>query len=371
MITTLKNVSTRDKKNGGKYLLVTLNTTPAVSGPVWDYKEEFAQLAPGSIVAATWTTSMYNGKEQAKFTEFRLATPEEKAANMATLQAANTSATDSSSMYTKAMNIIASIEDADYRRLCDTVYKKYAKPLCSYPAAKSVHHNYVGGLLEHSLTMAETAIAIYPIYKDVPINRSLIVTGCLLHDIAKIYEFTVGGDMGLVTDYSTEGVLLGHLYMGAKMISNICQELQIPHNKTVMLEHLIISHHGEPEWGAIKKPSMAEAILLHYIDMINANMKTCEQEYADIPEGKLGEKASFALGTRIYHPVSTPVPTAAPSQEIPQPTPTMVQPAVSPMAPPVQEQVIPTPVMEEPPQIPPYESAANYMENSGDFSSLF
>ena len=140
------------------------------------------------------------------------------------------------------------------------------------PAAKSVHHGFVGGLLMHTSYMLEMAEFLARLYAAV-IDRSLLLAGTLLHDIAKLEEFAVT-QLGIVTEYTTKGQLLGHLVLGAQEVSEVCRELNVPEEKSVLLQHLLLSHHGQPEFGAAVVPMCAEAELLSYIDNIDAKMET-------------------------------------------------------------------------------------------------
>ena len=125
------------------------------------------------------------------------------------------------------------------------------------------------------------------------------MTGTLLHDFAKEREF-VFSDLGIVTDYSTRGQLLGHLVMGAQEILDVSRELGIPEEKSVLLQHLILSHHGEPEYGAAVRPLCAEAELLSYIDMVDSRMEIYAENLPEVPVGGFSGRI-FALDKRIYH----------------------------------------------------------------------
>ena len=131
------------------------------------------------------------------------------------------------------------------------------------------------------------------------IDRSLLLTGTLLHDFAKEKEFTFS-QLGVVTDYSRKGQLLGHLVMGAQEIAQVAAELGTPEEKSLLLQHMILSHHGEPEFGAAVKPMFAEADLLSQIDMLDSRMEIYAETLPGVPTGTFSSRI-FALDKRIYH----------------------------------------------------------------------
>ena len=130
-------------------------------------------------------------------------------------------------------------------------------------------------------------------------DRSLLIAGTLLHDFAKMQEFTFS-PLGLVTDYSTKGQLLGHLVMGAQEVAEISKELGISEEKSVLLQHMLLSHHGEPEFGAAVRPQCAESELLSLIDMIDSRMEIYRTALQDVPLGEFSNRI-FALEKKIYH----------------------------------------------------------------------
>ena len=191
------------------------------------------------------------------------------------------------------------MQDEDYRQIAKALFSRYEAQFCTVPAAKSVHHGFRGGLLMHTVNMLRAADYLAELYCEV-VNRDLLLTGTLLHDIAKIREFSLT-PLGVVKDYSTEGQLLGHLVMGAQEIAAVAGELGIPGEKSVLLQHLVLSHHGEPEFGAAVRPMCAEAELLHFIDMIDSRMEIYAEALQDMEPGSFSERI-FALEKRIYRP---------------------------------------------------------------------
>ena len=165
------------------------------------------------------------------------------------------------------------------------------------PAAKSVHHGFLSGLLMHTHNMLKTADYLSKLYGDT-VDRSLLLAGVCLHDLGKEREFQYS-ELGLVTEYSVEGELLGHLVMGAQEIGDACGELSVPEEKAVLLKHLILSHHGEPEFGAAVRPICAEAELLSLIDKIDSRMEIYRENLETLDVGEFSQRI-FALDNKIY-----------------------------------------------------------------------
>ena len=164
-------------------------------------------------------------------------------------------------------------------------------------AAKSVHHGFLGGLLMHTCNMLRLADFLAGLYVQT-VDRSLLVAGTLLHDFSKAEEFNFS-TLGLVTDYSLKGQLLGHLVMGAREVAELCDELGVPEEKSILLQHMLLSHHGQPEFGAAVLPQCAESELLYLIDSVDSRMEIYQEALDETPVGTFSKKI-FALDKRIY-----------------------------------------------------------------------
>ena len=145
--------------------------------------------------------------------------------------------------------------------------------------------------------MARTAQTMADLYVGV-VDRSLLVAGTILHDFAKCEEFEIS-NMGLVTDYSVKGQLLGHLVMGAQAVAQAGREVGVPEEKSVLLQHMILSHHGEPEFGAAVRPMCAESELLHIIDLMDSRMEIYRETLGEMESGTFSQRI-FALGKKVY-----------------------------------------------------------------------
>jgi 3'-5' exoribonuclease len=180
-------------------------------------------------------------------------------------------------MWAELWGWVSSLRDPDLKALLEAFLNdaELARALKEAPAAKGLHHAWIGGLLEHMLSlmgMCELAARHYP-----EVNRDLLLTGVVLHDIGKLRELRWRTSF----EYTMEGQLLGHITIGIGMIEQkIAAIPNFPAAKRLLVEHLVLSHHGEYEYGSPKLPMTAEAIVLHYLDNLDAKMQTVRSELA-------------------------------------------------------------------------------------------
>jgi 3'-5' exoribonuclease len=173
-------------------------------------------------------------------------------------------------MFSELLEIVRGVQDAHVKALLLAVLEdsEVAKRYKVAPAAKSVHHAFLGGLLEHVLSMCALAKLLSRHYPDVDLD--LVLAGAVLHDIGKIYELTYDRSFG----YSNEGQLLGHIVIGLRLMDDKIRQInEFPQKLRLLLEHLIVSHHGELEFGSPKVPAFPEALLLHHIDNLDSKME--------------------------------------------------------------------------------------------------
>ncbi len=176
------------------------------------------------------------------------------------------------------------------RKIIVDNYKKYL----DYPAAVKNHHEFMHGLLHHSLSMCHLIDGIIGNYSDV--DRDLLISGALLHDVGKIAEFS-----GVVaTHYTTEGNLLGHLLIGVELIDRASIELNLHSDKILLLKHLVASHHGKLEFGAIVLPSTKEAVILSMVDDLDAKMMAIEKALSTTEKGTFSDRI-FPLDNRPFY----------------------------------------------------------------------
>lgn len=179
------------------------------------------------------------------------------------------------------------MQDEELRLMSTNILSRNKEKLLYYPAAMRNHHAELAGLLWHMKRMimhAEVLVTVYPI-----LNRDLLVAGVIFHDIEKMTEIR-SNELGVSDGYSFEGKLLGHLVQGVKVIEELAKELGISEEKSIMLQHMSISHHYEPEFGSPKKPLFPEAEMLHYLDIMDAKMYDIEEAMSKTEPGEFSDR---------------------------------------------------------------------------------
>jgi 3'-5' exoribonuclease len=209
-----------------------------------------------------------------------------------------------SEMFAELMNIVdAQIADKPLRELVSDILEQHREPLLSLPAAKRNHHAYIGGFLEHVLSVTRSACYLADKYTTLyeylrpPISKDLVVAGAVLHDIGKIRELAVGP---AGADYTAAGCLIGHVLQGRDIVREFAAGRDIDPETLLRLEHVIVSHQRLPEWGAPKPPMTPEALIVHFADDLDAKlqMMVCALE-EDTTEGPVTSKRN-ALNQPFY-----------------------------------------------------------------------
>jgi len=291
----LSTGTVKKTKDGKNYLNAAISDcTGSIPAKMWDFSGSAEDLV-GKVVNVSGYVGEFGGSLQFTIKKLRPATPQDKY-NLADL--VPSAPIDPEARFTELGEAVASIGDEDYRAVCQRLLERYGDTFRSIPAAKSVHHAFLSGLLMHTTNMLRLADFLAEQYADV-VDRSLLMAGTLLHDISKKDEF-IFSELGLVTDYSVKGDLLGHLVMGAQEVAKAAEALGIPEEKSLLLQHMLLSHHGTRELGAAVLPCCAESELLSMIDRIDAHMEVCREALEKTPVGEFSDRI-FALEKRIYH----------------------------------------------------------------------
>lgn len=292
----LKTAQPRTTVSGKPFLNAALaDRTGAIEAKVWDYPGPLGQADEGKVVKIKGSVTEFRGMLQFTVDKIALAAPEERGDLSRLVPVAPM---DRPAAWEDILRLVDTMADADYRAVCQKMLEKYGEAFRTIPAAKSVHHSFLSGLLMHTWTMLQAADRLAGLYGDI-VDRSLLLAGTLLHDFLKAEEFSFS-DLGLVTEYSVRGQLLGHLVMGAQEVGKVADALGIPEEKSVLLQHLLLSHHGQPDFGAAVVPACPESELLSLIDTMDSRMEIYRETYADVPAGTFSKRI-FALEKRIYH----------------------------------------------------------------------
>ena len=264
----VKIVELKTSSKGDSYLDFTLgDSTGEINGKLWRYTaSEHGEYKANDIVKIRGTISQYNGQDQLRIERIRHTI---EADNVHFEDFVRSSGYDSEQMYDELMNIANSFADNNLKLLVTTMLADNRENLLFWPAAFKLHHALRGGLLMHTLSivrLCEGVCGVYPF-----IDRELLLAGAILHDISKLDEFDVN-DAGVADGYTIEGNLLGHISMGATKIDKYAEKLGVDRRVSVLLQHMILSHHGEPEFGAAVRPMFIEAEVLSELDLMDARI---------------------------------------------------------------------------------------------------
>ncbi len=291
----LKGAYPKTAANGKPFLNATLaDKSGTVEAKVWNYSGPIGVGDEGKVIKIRGEVSEFRGAYQIVIERIRLAERDDPY-NIADL--VPVAPIDVDATMQDVERLLRTIEDQDYQAICLQMMHEHYDALRNIPAAKSVHHGFISGLLMHTAHMLKIADFLANLYADV-IDRSLLLAGTFLHDFAKEKEFTFS-QLGLATNYSVKGQLLGHLVMGAQDVAEVAKQLGVPEDKSVLLQHMILSHHGEPAFGAAVVPICAESELLSEIDAIDSRMEIYRKAMEGLAAGEFSGRI-FALEKRIY-----------------------------------------------------------------------
>ncbi len=278
--------------NGAKYLDLNLaDRTGEVNAKVWD--GNVAPPAPGSVVKVRGGTLEYNGRLQLRVERIRPMAPTDPV-DLSELTPCAPEPPEA--MLSQILETIAQMRSEDIRRLTGELVRRFEPKLRYYPAAQRIHHAERGGLLHHTTGMLRTAKALMGIYPW--LNSDLLYAGVILHDLCKTEEME-SDQMGVVRDYSKPGLLLGHLALGVTRIQEAADDLGISGESVVLLQHMMLSHHGEAEYGSPRPPMFPEAEMLHWIDLLDARMNEMQTAIGKLKPGVFSEKI-WSLDRRLY-----------------------------------------------------------------------
>lgn len=277
----IKQVRKGETRAGKPYLsLVFSDKSGEIAGPAWDHVERFEKICvPGAVVHVRGLVQTYRDRLQLKVDDI---TPVEKG-DVDYSEFVAASRRNSQDMRSELEFVINSVANRFLRELLDVTFLRSepGERFQQSPAAKGIHHAYLGGLLEHSLSMAQVADLLASHYPGV--DRDLLVAGALLHDIGKIDE--LASEIGII-DYTDIGRLKGHLVIGCELIARTAEGIEdFPPDLLTHLQHLVLSHHGRHEFGSPVVPMTAEALLLSFIDDMDAKMNLVEQLSSKLTSG--------------------------------------------------------------------------------------
>ena len=255
------------KRDGNNFLNVTLSDkTGTLKGVVWDNVDQItAGITSGDFAHVNGSVSDYRGTLQVVIKKMEPFSPDRVDPSDFLPQTSR----DIEGMFERLMKRTDSITTDYLKALIDAFFKdkEFVNKFKTAPAGKKMHHAYIGGLLEHTLSMVSLADKIAGHYSG--IDRDLLLSGAILHDIGKIDEF----EYQFKIDYSDKGRLLNHIVIGIKMVDDKLSGIEhFPKDQILLLKHMIVSHHGTREFGSPEPPKTIEAVLLNYIDEIDSKV---------------------------------------------------------------------------------------------------
>lgn len=293
----LKESELKTSTNNNKYMNFTVSDkTGEINAKLWDYDtDNETRFKAGIIVHIKGSVSEFQNQLQLKIDLIRRTTDTD---NVSVSDYIPSAPFSGEVMLKFIKEVTEKMTDSELKALVNAFLDRFNDKLIFYPAAKKNHHAVLCGLLYHTATMLKSAIALGKIYNF--LNLDLLYTGVILHDMGKMEEMAVN-ESGLVSEYTPEGNMLGHLVEGVKLVEVTGQSLNISKEKLLLVEHMILSHHYIPEHGSPKAPMFPEAELLHYLDIMDARMYDMKAAFESAEPGKFSERIYSLDNRQVYH----------------------------------------------------------------------
>ncbi len=291
----------RPNRNGNLYLQVDLSDrSGTINARMWNANEDdYRAFENGDFVSVDGATQLFQGNMQMIVTRVRRARADEvHEEDFVTLQTA-----DVERMRSRLLELLATITSPPLARLVNafTDDEKFMEKFCRAPAAMKNHHAYQGGLLEHVVSLLELVVVVAPRYPQ--IDRDKLMVGAFLHDAAKTDELCYERELG----YTDAGQMIGHMVMGVTLLDDKVREairkdgMPFPEKLVIELKHMIVSHHGEYEYGSAKLPMTLEAVALHHLDNLDAKLASFTQLMRDCPNVDSPWTQYFTqIGRKLY-----------------------------------------------------------------------
>ena len=283
----IKDITEKETKTGIAFL--TLNVTDGdktVDAKLWNTSKQMFEPSCGDVIKVRLEVDSYKGQPNYTIRNYRKRNDDEpdrtkflKGAPIAPEE-----------MYQEVMGILSGFPSGA-TRIAYHIYSDKKEQLLHWSAARKVHHTGIGELLYHSYRMMKAGVALCDVYPEADVP--MVIAGCLLHDIGKLEELEVD-EIGKTT-LAVDGSLFGHLYLGCRMVEDYGKKLGVDAETIRQLTHIVASHHGKFEWGAISVPSTVEALIVHNCDLLDAKIYVMEDAYKEIEVHQIQQDPAFAL----------------------------------------------------------------------------
>ncbi|MCJ2163737.1 MULTISPECIES: HD domain-containing protein [unclassified Pseudodesulfovibrio] len=300
----LANANQAQSKNGPYWNITFQDATGSIDGKIWSPKSlEYPTLEPGQMARVKGFVESYRDKNQLKVDHMDLLETSHPDVDLADFLPTSS---------TPPEELMEAIEDLVTEHMKHKPWKIFCKrvlgneevrtKLLTAPGAKTVHHAYVGGLLEHSLQVARACMALCTVYPH--LDRQTLLAGAIFHDLGKAWELSGG----LANDYTDEGRLFGHIQIGMEKLEPFLKKSRhLDEDLKLHFKHLITSHHGEHEFGSPVRPKTPEAFVLHFADNMDAKLNIIDQAYADMDKtGAQWSPYMRFLERNVFRPTTTP-----------------------------------------------------------------
>lgn len=272
--------------------LILQDKSGDIEAKLWDTTEEHEKMyAASSIVKVGGEVHDYRGKNQLRIKSIR---PIKENEGVSISDLVPSASKSKEVLFEELTQYFFEMKNPVIQRMTRHLLKKHQSAFLTYPAATRNHHDYVSGLIDHVVSMLKLGKALVDLYPS--LNKDLLYAGIILHDIGKVIELS--GPIG--TQYTVEGNLLGHISIMVNEISKAADELEISGEEVMLLQHMVLSHHGKEEWGSPKRPMLKEAEMLHYIDNIDAKMNMLDRALSKTTPGEFSERI-FPLDNRSFY----------------------------------------------------------------------
>ncbi len=292
----VKSCERKLNKNGEPYLdMVLSDRSGEINAKLWKYDENLHGVyETNTLVKVQGIITKFNDADQLRVDRIRKVNETD---GVKIEDYVSSAVYSGEMMFDELIGIADAFADDELKALVKTILTENKEKLLYYPAAFKLHHAMRSGLLQHTLSIVRLAQGICKIYPFV--DADLLLSGAMLHDIAKLEEL-VAGETGIASGYSVEGTLLGHLVKGAMLIDKTAERLGVSHDKAVLLEHMLISHHGDPEFGAAVRPLFIEADILSALDRLDARIVEVNNAVSGVEAGGFSTR-QWALDNRAFY----------------------------------------------------------------------
>lgn len=290
----IKSFEKKTAASGREYYdLDLLDDTGIINAKIWEI-EKGEDISEGDFVKVRGEVISWKDVKQMKIFKARKVVESDDVKIEDYVQSAPIEAIK---MYSEIMEYTEAMVSEDIKKLVETILLEKKDKLMYYPAAKGNHHAIRSGLLYHMLRMLRAGEKLLEVYDGM--NADLVYAGVILHDLAKIEEMEAN-ELGIVSDYTKEGKLLGHIIQGIKEIDRVARENGIDGEISLVIQHMILSHHYYPEHGSPRYPMIPEGELLHYLDIIDARIYDMQKALSEVKEGEFTSRVWTLDNRQLY-----------------------------------------------------------------------